>query len=45
MEYYKNVLRLTGRIIDFVMHIVDLYYIQKEIKALVKSNYKLKIDV
>ena len=27
------------------MHIVDLYYIQKEIKALVKSNYKLKIDV
>ena len=36
-EFYKNALRLSSRVIDIFVNIVDLYYIQKDIKILVST--------
>ena len=33
-EHYKNLLRLVSRILQILIHTVDLYYIQKEIEQL-----------
>lgn len=35
IDHYRNILRLLGRVIEIFIDIVDLYYLQKEIKTLV----------
>ena len=39
IEYYKNLLRLTSRVIDILVLIVELYLLQKEIELLVSSGF------
>ena len=38
IERYKNILRLLSRVIDILVFIVELYYIQKEIDHLVSTH-------
>ena len=41
LEHIKNILRLLSRIIDILVLIVELYYIQKEIDHLVSFFFFL----
>ncbi len=38
IEHFKNILRLSGRVIDILLLTIELHFIQKEIKTLVITN-------